>query len=124
MTNATAETGDPAERRTRRLRAASRGAFAVALVLPAFATLGGAITETQGALITGTLLLPLLFGAMFANVLGWGRPLPEKARIYLAVGLVFAVWSGAEVLAAAGRSDARPPDLAPPGYAFRPVTRL
>lgn len=93
---------DPAgDLHTLRLRRASRASFAVALTFPAFATVVGWITEAQGALIVGTLLLPLLFGAMLANLLGWYRSLADKARIYLAVGSVFALWSGAEVIAAA-----------------------
>ena len=93
---------DPAaDPRTQRLRRASRASFAAALTLPAFATLAGWITEPQGALIVGTLLLPLLFGAMLANLLGWRRTIADKARIYLAVGAVFTAWSAAAVVAAA-----------------------
>jgi hypothetical protein len=93
--------GSPAEardaERTRQFRRASRAAFASALLLPALATVGGLIPEWRGGVITGTLLLPLLFGAMLANLLGWHRTMAAKSRIYLAVGLVFTTWSAAEV---------------------------
>jgi hypothetical protein len=93
---------DPAtDARTLRLRRASRAAYALALTIPALATVAGWITEPQGASIVGTLLLPLLFGAMLANLLGWHRSIADKARIYLAVGAVFTAWSAAAVVAAA-----------------------
>ena len=84
--------------RTLQLRRASRAAFASALLLPAIATATGLIPEARGGVIVGTLLLPLLFGAMLANLLGWHRSMAEKARIYLAVGLVFTAWSVAEIV--------------------------
>jgi hypothetical protein len=96
--------------RTLRLRRASRAAFAGALLLPAAATVIGAISESQGALITGTTLLPLLAGAIGANLLGHRRTIADKARIYLAVGLVFAVWSGAQVFAAWTGGEPAPRD--------------
>jgi hypothetical protein len=116
---------DPAcDPRTLRLRRASRASFAVALTFPAFATVAGWITETQGALIVGTLLLPLLFGAMLANLLGWYRTIADKARIYLAVGSVFAVWSGAEVLVAAATAESpTPAGDARPGAAYSSAGR-
>lgn len=104
--NARVDAGATADPRTQRLRRASRASFAAALTLPAFATLAGWITEPQGALIVGTLLLPLLFGAMLANLLGWRRTIADKARIYLAVGSLFAAWSAAQVLATAATPEA------------------
>jgi hypothetical protein len=104
MGRSTVHADDANGARTRRLRAASRAAFSCALVLPAVATVLGVIPEHRGAVIVGTLLLPLLLGAMLANLVGWSRPLADKARIYLGVGLVFALWSGAAVLSAAAAS--------------------
>ena len=105
MSGRTRADADPAtDARTLRLRRASRASYAIALTCPALATLAGWITEPQGASIVGTLLLPLLFGAMFANLLGWRRTIADKARIYLAVGALFSAWSGAAVFAAATAS--------------------